>query len=82
MWHSRFYGTYFLVEFLFLSWVVVHFLILFSVVVESSVEQVLPDSLFASPKNSAGDHTTAGDLNESENNSSTSANSATCMASQ
>lgn len=46
------------------------------------VEQVLPDSLFASPKNSAGDHTTSGDLSESENNSSTSAKSATCMASQ
>lgn len=82
MWHSRFYGTYFLVELLFLSRVVVHFLILFSVVVESSVEQVLPDSLFASPKNSAGDHTTSRDLSESENNSSTSAKSATCMASQ
>ncbi|XP_050367278.1 zinc finger CCCH domain-containing protein 55-like isoform X2 [Argentina anserina] len=50
------------------------------------VEQVLPDSLFASPKNSGGDHTAAEDPNEtiivSENNSSTSVNSATCAASQ
>ncbi|KAM5584647.1 zinc finger CCCH domain-containing protein 46-like [Rosa sericea] len=50
------------------------------------VEQVLPDSLFASPKHSGGDHTAAGDLNEtvvvSENNSSTSVNPAICTASQ
>ncbi|CAB4308847.1 unnamed protein product [Prunus armeniaca] len=58
---------------------------------KSSVEQVLPDCLFAAPSNSAGDHlsdlsTAVSDLNDTivtaENKSSSSSvNSASCMAS-
>ncbi|XP_021810631.1 zinc finger CCCH domain-containing protein 55-like isoform X1 [Prunus avium] len=57
---------------------------------KSSVEQVLPDCLFAAPSNSAGDHlsdlsTAVSDLNDTiitaENKSSSSVNSASCMAS-
>lgn len=67
------------------------FFFLFLLCPRSSVEQVLPDNLFASPTKAAGDHmsdfsTTVSELNEctalpSEKNLSSPISSACCMVS-